>query len=153
MSSGFRKGDEPLLESMDILSSNLKTLGFGDSSRSILVASALPGRDTSALAVNLTLSLALAGDRVILVDGDLRDPAVDLCLGIPNAQGLGDALADSDLGWSDRIQAVDVAPFVDPRLMPSRAAEGAKPGVSKFMCLTSGSPAGRSYRGLGVIRP
>jgi capsular polysaccharide biosynthesis protein/Mrp family chromosome partitioning ATPase len=135
---GFRKGDEPLLESMSILSSNVKALGFGDSSRSMLIAGT--GDDTRcALAVNLTLSMALAGDRVILVDADLRNPTVDQCLGIPNEQGLGDALTDGDLGWSDRIQAVDVAPFVDPLLMSDRAAEATRPSVSKFLCLTSGT--------------
>jgi Mrp family chromosome partitioning ATPase/capsular polysaccharide biosynthesis protein len=136
---GFRKGNEPMLESLRVLSSNLKALGFGGTSRSMLISSTAPGEGKNALAVNLTLSMALAGDRVILVDADLRNPSIDQYLDIPNSDGLGNALADSDLSWSERIQAVDLIPFVDPRLMSERTAEETKAGVSKFLCLTTGT--------------
>ncbi len=136
---GFGKGNEALLESMRTLRSNLKVLGFGDTKRSILITSTAPAEGKSALAVNLTLSMALAGDRVILVDADLRSPSVDRYLGIPNTSGLGDALSDPGASWSERIQAVDLAPFVDARLMSSRRPAETESGVSKFLCLTSGS--------------
>jgi Mrp family chromosome partitioning ATPase/capsular polysaccharide biosynthesis protein len=136
---GFRRGNEPLLESMRVLSANLKALGFGETSRSILVSSTAPGEGKNALAVNLALSMALAGDRVILVDADLRNPSVDQYLDIPNTDGLAGALADSDLNWSERVQAVDLVPFVDPRLMSERSTEESGSGVSKFLCLTSGA--------------
>ncbi len=138
-SIGFRKGNELLLESVRVLGSNLKALGFGETNRSLLIAGTAPGEDKNALAVNLTLSMALAGDRVILVDADLRNPSIDRYLEIPNSEGLGDALVDSDLSWSERIQAVDLVPFIDPRLMSERTADEAASGVTKFLCLTSGS--------------
>jgi succinoglycan biosynthesis transport protein ExoP len=136
---GFRKSNEPLLESVRMLRSNLKVLGFGDTKRSILITSAAPDEGKSALAVNLTLSMALAGDRVILVDADLRHPSIDRFLGIPNAEGLGDTLTRGGAGWSERMQAVDLAPFVDTRLISSRTSADNESGVSKFLCLTSGT--------------
>jgi Mrp family chromosome partitioning ATPase len=94
------------------------------------------------LAVNLALTMALSGDRVILVDADLRNPAIHRYLGIPNAEGLGDVLLDKAVSWSTKIQAVDLAPFIGPRIsMGRRTADGEAP-VSKFLCLTSGSVPG-----------
>jgi succinoglycan biosynthesis transport protein ExoP len=136
---GFRKGNEALLEAMRMLRSNLKVLGFGDTRRSVLITSTAPGEGKSTLAVNLALSMALAGDRVILVDADLRNPTIDRYLGIPNVDGLGDVLTDRAIAWSERIQAVDLAPFVDPRLGSARKTADNETAVSKFLCLTSGT--------------
>lgn len=136
---GFRSGNESVLESMRMLRSNLKVLGFGDTRRSVLVTSIGSGESKSALSVNLALSMALAGDRVILVDADLRNPAIHIRLNIANTQGLSEALTDRSVGWSERIQAVDLVPFVDPRLIASKRAAENEATVSKFLCLTSGA--------------
>jgi Mrp family chromosome partitioning ATPase/capsular polysaccharide biosynthesis protein len=139
---GFRKGHEALLESMRMLRSNLKVLGFGDTRRSVLITSTAPGEGKSTLAVNLALSMALSGDRVILVDADLRNPTIDRYLDIPNVEGLADALMDKSVAWSERIQAVDLAPFVDPRIASARRTADDETAVSKFLCLTSGTLPG-----------
>ena len=139
---GFRKGNELLLESMRMLRSNLKVLGFGDTRRSVLVTSTAPGEGKSTLAVNLALSMALAGDRVILVDADLRNPSIDRYLSIPNTHGLAEALTDRSVGWSERIQAVDLAPFVDQRLITAKRPTDSETTVSKFLCLPSGALPG-----------
>jgi Mrp family chromosome partitioning ATPase len=139
VSVGFTRGNELLLESMRMLRSNLKLLGFGDTKRSVLVTSIASGDGKSTLAVNLALSMALAGDRVILVDADLRDPVIHRHLNVPNTQGLGEALTDKSVGWSERIQAVDLAPFVDQRLITAKRATENGTAVSKFLCLTSGT--------------
>jgi Mrp family chromosome partitioning ATPase len=91
------------------------------------------------VACSLALSMALAGDRVILVDADLRNPTVHRYLGLPNTQGLAEVLADADAGWSEKIQAVDLSPFVDAALLPPASTDKDGPPVAKFMCLTSGS--------------
>jgi Mrp family chromosome partitioning ATPase/capsular polysaccharide biosynthesis protein len=136
---GFRRGNEPLLESMRMLRSNLKVLGFGDTRRSVLITSTVRGEGKSTLAVNLTLAMALAGDRVILVDADLRNPAIDRYLGLPKHEGLGDSLADTSVSWSERIQAVALDPFVDPKLLSTKRVTEDETAVSKFLCLASGT--------------
>ena len=43
---------------------------------------------------NLAVVMAQAGDRVILVDGDLRRPQQHEIFGLPNQQGLSDVAAE-----------------------------------------------------------
>ena len=139
---GFANGNEGLLESMRMLRSNLKVLGFGDSMRSVLITSVGPSEGKSTLAVNLALSMALSGDRVVLVDADLRNPRIHQYLGIPNGEGLADVLVEADVPWSSKIKAVDLSQFVAPDLVAARQAGGKEAPVNKFLCLTSGSVTG-----------
>jgi|WetSurMetagenome_2_1015567.scaffolds.fasta_scaffold43505_2 polysaccharide biosynthesis transport protein len=139
---GFTNGNEGLLESMRMLRSNLKVLGFGESKRSVLITSVGPGEGKSTLAVNLALSMALSGDRVVLVDADLRNPRIHQYLGIPNGEGLAEVLTAGDLSWSSKIKAVDLSQFVAPDLVAARQAGGKEAPVNKFLCLTSGSVTG-----------
>ena len=135
---GFREGNETLLESMRMVRANLKSLGFGESKRSVLITSAKPAEGRSTLAVNLAISMALAGDRVVLVDADLRDPALHLYLGLPNDRGLSDVLIDRNASWTERIQAVDLRQFVPANMDFASAQVGNVAPVTKFVCLTSG---------------
>ena len=135
---GFSEGNEILLESMRMLRSNLKVLGFGESKRSILITSIGPAVGKSTLAVNLTLSMALSGERVVLVDADLRNPRIHQYLGIPNTTGLGPALADQGGQWTSMIQPVELDRYVAPRMSLARKSVGRDAAVSKFLCMTSG---------------
>jgi tyrosine-protein kinase len=139
---GFRRGNEALLESMRMLRSNLKVLGFGDTKRSMLVTSTASGEGKSTLAVNLALTMALSGDRIILVDADLRNPTIHQYLGIPNEAGLGDVLVDNALPWSAKVQAVDLAPFISSQISLAKKSGDGQAVVSKFLCLTSGTLPG-----------
>jgi len=137
---GFREGNEPLLESMRMLRSNLKVLGFGETKRTLLVTSATPGEGRSTLAANLAISMALAGDRVVLVDADLRNPSLHTYLGISNIHGLGDVLLDRTSTWMDKIQAVDLRGLIAPDIELARDPLGKDAPVTKFVCLTGGPP-------------
>lgn len=60
--------------------------------RSLLVTSAMPGEGKSFVAANLAVSLALNGNRVILVDADLRKPELHELFNLPASPGLTDLL-------------------------------------------------------------
>jgi len=90
------------------LRTNLQFLDVDDQLRSIVVTSALPGEGKTTIAVNLAITLADAGRRVILVDADLRRPSVATMMGLEGAAGLTTALIgraalkDVIQPWGDR---------------------------------------------------
>ncbi|MBB4018709.1 MULTISPECIES: polysaccharide biosynthesis tyrosine autokinase [Chelatococcus] len=70
-------------------------LRFADRGRGVqvlVVVSALPGEGKSTIAANLALALKAAGERVVLVDGDLRNPALTRALTPHAEQGLIEVL-------------------------------------------------------------
>lgn len=64
----------PVAEAFRSLRAALALLGPEDERRVVLMTSALPGEGKSFTSANLALALAQQGQRVLLVDGDLRRP-------------------------------------------------------------------------------
>jgi capsular exopolysaccharide synthesis family protein len=62
--------------------------------KSLLVTSALPGEGKSTVAVNLAMTFAGSGYRVLLVDADLRCGVLPELLGARSEPGLADVLKD-----------------------------------------------------------
>ncbi len=63
-----------------------------DSSKSILVTSAQPSEGKSTIASCLAITASLAGQSVLLIDGDLRRPWLPAAPGIVDGVGLGEFL-------------------------------------------------------------
>lgn len=61
-------------EAFKSLRTNLKFLAMGKSCKKIIMTSAIPGEGKSSVSINLAVSLADAGSRVLLMDCDLRKP-------------------------------------------------------------------------------
>lgn len=74
------------IESFRTIRNRLEKEGSESDLCSILVTSALPSEGKSTVAVNLALSLAHKDRRVILVDGDLRNPSVEKALQIEKSE-------------------------------------------------------------------
>jgi capsular exopolysaccharide synthesis family protein len=64
-------------------------------STSILVTSPSPSEGKTTSAINLASSLALAGNKVILIEADLRRPAIAKALGIEPRHGTGSVLLET----------------------------------------------------------
>lgn len=66
----------------------------GRSLQTLLLATPDASADKSAAIANLAVVMAQAGDRVVIVDGDLRKPAQHEIFGASNARGLSTLLAE-----------------------------------------------------------
>jgi capsular exopolysaccharide synthesis family protein len=94
--------------------------------RTLLVTSALPGEGKTTLACALARVLAQAGSRVLLIDADLRYPAVAAQLRLPARPGLGELLARQCA--AEAALVADPAPGLDGRLTVLPAGRAGDPG-------------------------
>lgn len=75
----------------------------GGPPRRILITSAHPGEGKTSVAVNLAVTLAQIGHRVLLVDADLRKPRLHSILACSNDRGLSNYLADAGTPWPEPV--------------------------------------------------
>ncbi|WP_434223008.1 P-loop NTPase [Limnospira platensis] len=80
-------------EAFRSLTANLRQLATESPINSCVISSARPADGKSTVALNLAIGAAAMGQRVLLVDADLRNPRIHSMLGVSNLQGLSDAIA------------------------------------------------------------
>lgn len=76
------KVSESYLEAFRSLRNSVITL-TEDSGRIIMLTSTAPGEGKTTVSVNLAVSIARTGKKVIIVDADVKNPSVNKLLGIP----------------------------------------------------------------------
>ncbi|WP_267784983.1 polysaccharide biosynthesis tyrosine autokinase [Paenarthrobacter ureafaciens] len=86
------KQDYAVAEAVRKLRTNLKFMDVDNPPRVIVVSSALPGEGKSTVVANLAQTLAATGERVVVVDADLRRPMLAKIFGVPNSIGLTDVV-------------------------------------------------------------
>ncbi len=97
----------PISEAYRVLRTNLRFSGIGNPGGSLLVTSANPAEGKTTTAANLAVTLAQSGKRVILVDSDLRRPALNKYFDLPNDVGLSSLFLDE-------------APALDEAILPTQ---------------------------------
>ncbi len=99
----------PRVEAFRRLRTNIRFVGVDETLRALVVTSADPGEGKTTVASNLAIALAQAGEKVILVDADMRHPKVAERFGLNPATGLSRALFEPDnvdrflQGWRDDL--------------------------------------------------
>ncbi len=84
----------PNAEAFRSVDTNIKLSRTAGAVRTILITSAGPSEGKTITASNLAVAMAESGDRVVLVDADLRRPSVHKFFGISNSVGLTNLLVD-----------------------------------------------------------
>lgn len=125
--SGQKQGRpyQPLLHSELSLTSeafrNARTMvdfaGVSQKSKSLLVTSTVQSEGKTYVASNLAVAFSQLGERVLIIDGDLRRPKLHSTFGLSSARGLSDFLAKGldvseirDLLQATEVPGVDALP-------------------------------------------
>ena len=82
----------PWAEAFRVLRTNMQYVEVDEEQKVIVMTSALPGEGKSTTAINLALTTAMAGQRVVLVEADLRRPLMAGRLGLDGAVGTTNVL-------------------------------------------------------------
>ncbi len=90
---GNNKSAALFREAFDSLYANIRFLFSDPAIRSLAVCSAAAGDGKSTVALHLAQTAAAMGQRVLLVDANLRQPQLHNKLNLPNQKGLSDLLA------------------------------------------------------------
>ena len=85
------------VEAYKSLRTNLEFLSASGNCKTILITSSVPEEGKSNVAINLAMTLAASGKRVVLVDCDMRKSAISRYLRIPRSrQGLTNVITSHD---------------------------------------------------------
>ena len=88
------------------LFTSIRFLNSDQPVRSIALTSSLPAEGKSLINVLLAKTLSEMGQRVLLIDADLRKPQMHVRLGLNNLSGLSNVLTEDDQTWRDAVQRV-----------------------------------------------
>lgn len=90
-----------------LLRANLRYFKVRQDIKSVLVTSAESGEGKTLVSLGLALAAVTSGERVLLIEADLRDPGLSRVLGLPASGGLSELLTSINAGpISDAVTAV-----------------------------------------------
>jgi tyrosine-protein kinase Etk/Wzc len=100
----------PIAEVFRLIRTNLHFAAIGKKQLVLLVTSSMSGEGKTFFSINIGATLAITGQRVLLIDLDLRNPKVASELALPGKLGLTNYLVATDIAIEDIIQSSTAAP-------------------------------------------
>lgn len=97
----------PRVEAFRVLRTNMQFVDVDKASKVFAVTSSVPGEGKTTTACNLAITLAQAGERVLMVDGDLRRPQIATMFDLEPAVGLTSVLIGS-IDLEDAYQETNI---------------------------------------------
>lgn len=97
-----------------LLRANLRYFKARQEVNSILVTSAEPGEGKTLVSLGLALAAVTSGERVLLLEADMRDPGLSRVLDLPASNGLSEILADEKgRNLADAVVSVEASKLSD----------------------------------------
>ncbi len=134
---GFPDPQSPFIEAFRTLRSNLRFFQLDKGTQTLIVTSGLPQEGKTVTAVNLSLSLALSGARVILLEADLRRPMLHEYLRLDTRVGVSSVLTGA-ASFNEALQVVEVSDFVLHKGLNGEESSKQGPLQKNLLCMTSG---------------
>ncbi len=94
-----------LAESFRALRTNLKFTSLEKDIKTVVFTSSSPREGKTSSVVNLAITMAQGGNKVLLVEGDLRKPVISRMFGLDQSPGLTDVIL-GNYKWRDVIRTV-----------------------------------------------
>ncbi|TDS82638.1 polysaccharide biosynthesis tyrosine autokinase [Nesterenkonia aurantiaca] len=120
----------PRAESFRTLRTNLQFLEVGESRRSFVFTSSIQGEGKSTTVANTAITMQEAGQRVLVIDADLRRPRIANYFGLEGAVGLTNVLIG-------KVDLADVVQYWGPHDLAVLPAGDIPPNPSELL----GSPS------------
>ncbi|MFJ5872505.1 polysaccharide biosynthesis tyrosine autokinase [Dietzia maris] len=99
----FREGHSPAAEAFRRLRTNLQFLNVDNPARVFVLTSSVATEGKSETTINLSLALAESGNRVLIIEADLRRPLVVSYMAMPDSVGLTNILS-GQADFADVVQ-------------------------------------------------
>jgi non-specific protein-tyrosine kinase len=99
----------PVAEAFRSLRTNMQFASVDQPLHTVLVTSPTPEDGKSTIATNLAVILAQSGNKVAIIDADLRRPRVHKVVGLPNRQGISNLFVQSQVSLNGTLQQTDLA--------------------------------------------
>jgi capsular exopolysaccharide synthesis family protein len=96
-----------------MLRANLRYFNIRKDIRSVLITSAQPGEGKTMISLGLALGAAMGGERVLLIEADMRDPSLGHALNTGAAGGLSWLLTDPNADLQRAIATVGACTVAD----------------------------------------
>jgi capsular exopolysaccharide synthesis family protein len=98
-----------------LLRANLRYFKVQQDVKSVVVTSAEPGEGKTLVSLGLALAAVTSGERVLLLEADLRDPGLSRILHLPSRGGLSWALSEGEDGGAltEAVTAVKAGELAD----------------------------------------
>ena len=97
-----------------LLRANLRYFKVQRSMDSVVITSAAPGEGKTLVSLGLALAAVTSGERVLLLEADLRNPGLSRVLGLPTGRGLSAVLtADDGYALEDYVSHINAGALSD----------------------------------------